>query len=175
MWEEEKYVQNGYHGCGFKILYDATTNEFDKSGIKEIYLIACNPNASNSSKRLYYLLTNVEFMDLRLFWDEKKEDLICDEDVAIQEFNIRYRWFDLNDNVGMSGLSIECTNGSKKIHNFRADWDTWNYGKWMPESRRWSGSEYFVCGAKVKYAPPGFGNQHDQSRVALLDLAICTW
>lgn len=175
VWWEEKYVQTDYHGCGFKILYDTiTVSGFDNTGIKEIYLIACNPNASNSPKRLYYLLTTVEFMEIKSSWYEQTEDLICDEDSALQEFNIRYRWFDDGiDNLGMTGLSFGCTNGSTKTHNFRPDDDKW--GKWMPESRSWAGSSYFVCGGKVKYYPPGWANPLDQSRVSLLDLAICEW
>jgi len=171
-WVRDVFVAKDYHGCGFSILYDISGWQQDNSGIKEIYLIACNPNAPDSEKRLYYLLTDYDFRNSPINrYKEEAKDLICDKDSSLIEYNIRYQPFkDETDNEGMTGIRIRCTQGENK--EYFQDLGFWP-GHWMQQSRSWPGN-YFVCGAKAKYLN---WNQtyKDESRVGLLDLGICTW
>jgi hypothetical protein len=176
-WRDPVYVHPGYHGCGFNILYDyeyGGHTTYNKSGIAELYLIACNPNApSGSPKRRYYQLTFRNFMDYRIDYEYQSEEIICDEDSAIQQYNIRYRRMTPNtDNMGASGLWIICTKGGIKIHEPESQVDTKKWGEWMPQSRSWNGSQYYVCGAKTKYR---WGYHGDIYKVSFIDLAICSW
>ena len=187
-WLNPKYVRAGYHGCGFRILHDVRDDSkwaygplIDNVGIKEIYLIACNPYAQE--KKLYYPLTGIAFTGIN--WQtESIQELLCSDSHAMTEYNIIYKWFapdTSEDGLGMTGLKIGCTNG--EYHEYVQYINKTKNVGWMSQSKNWhqtkqignkTVSSYYVCGAMTKYLSWQECNR-DESRVSLLELAICTW
>ena len=171
-WRYVQYVSPGYHGCGFYFLTDISSREKDNSGIKEICLILC----SGRLRKYYAPLTDFNFPRHSVNIDPTKEkfvELLCDEESSIIQYSIRYQEFKSGvDNEGMTGIWFRCTKGADK--EYYRDLGE-NQANWIQPARSWwSGSSHFVCGAKTKYLNWNNAYNHE-SRISLLDLAICKW
>jgi hypothetical protein len=164
-WLTDINVPDGYYACGFRIMYDIGSWKIDNSGIKEIELVWCsfgNPQVKDSQLLTLKLIPNFKANT------EAEKMLMCPNNSRITGFNLKYEWTtDREDNVGATGIAIECSSGGWVSHD-----ETW--GNWFENWLKLNNSNYYICGAVVKYQPKEEYIKQDETRVNLIALKGCS-